>query len=374
MKRYKYAVFVERNMAEIVVSAIHIGGELIRVEFPHSQIIADHPVALGGTGTGPTPAGFVMAALGAASALAGRQCAVRMGRDDVDLRARIAQRIDQEGFQGALNEGPLPVLTYLGQLWRRIEIAGDLSAAQAEGIRLAMSQTGIARTLSEGLVLEESLVCHPSGKRAEPGRKSVFHMSESIAGRMAEGERRVFSTANSWRVSCSALDEQTCIADMGSNWLVLGAYPDGGRGPTPAQMLLGGLASCTAIHVARYGALEDIPVEAVKVMLRAEVPDDPALPIRRIDKICEVVGELGEGELAKLRHVAKFCAIGVTLQRPTPIVDEVVIEQGAASPAGDTLRALSRRPAAPVEMICDDQSCCLPPTAGDRSALSTVTG
>ena len=134
------------------------------------------------------------------------------------------------------------------------------------------------------------------------------------------------------------------------------------RSATPEELLLGGLAACTTIYVARNAMFHGIPLESVRVRVRAECPQVPDQPITRVEKIAELAGDFTEEERTKLEQFAGYCAFGVTLSRGTPIIDNALIGQGEGS-SGTTpsLAALDRAAPTPDDpAFCNDGSCCVP--------------
>jgi uncharacterized OsmC-like protein len=279
------------------------------------------------------------------------------------IGARASITTVSVGFPGELREGPLSRLTYIGRIWRLFEADGELTENQQAKLVEAMSNTRVARTLVEGLRIEERLVCRSSGEgRRKPAPKSPFHDTDEYRRRVPEGQKEESVLIDSWRVSAAALDDETCLLKNTGAMTVVGREVESRRGPTPEELLLGALAGCTTIYVARNAALNEIPAESVRVFISAEIPDDPSEPIGALDKVCEVVGELTGKEVSDLEHMARYCAIGETLQRGVEFVDDESFKPTpAAAVSAQHLAALTREAPKPADpAFCDDGACCVP--------------
>jgi uncharacterized OsmC-like protein len=360
-------------MPEMVeVESAHIVDELMHIRFAHSQLVSDHPRVWGGSDTGPAPGDIILMSLASASALAGRQFATRNQLDVGHVGARLSLTTVQEGFPEELRHVSLPQLTYVQRFWRRLEVDGRLSDFERDALIQAMAENRVAKTVRNGIELEERLICHQSDARkdgaAKGGSRAAANRSDGhrlLRDRMAPGETRVVTVADTWRVSAFAPDDQTCLVKAAASMSVVGDRVSSQRGPTPEELLLGGLASCTNIYLARNAMFQNIAVESVHVRARALIPEDPTEPITHVEKVAEVVGEFTDEEIAKLEHYAQFCAFGVTLSRGTEVADSVAIndaEQSQAVPS--PFQALDRLAPTPDDAVfCDDKSCCVPTAA-----------
>ncbi len=346
----------------IEIECTHIAGELMRVRFANTQIISDHPAQWGGTDSGPAPGAMVIMALAAASALKGRSHAALNGLDLANVGARASITMIQEGLEDDLRHVPLSYLTYVDRFWRLLEIDGTLDDEQRDALVDAMTANRIARTIQEGMDIEEKVVF----KQPEPG--SRYPSGESPGNHQPEkrpslpaGESRV-AEAKDWMVSASALDQKTCLVKVADAMHVVGDDIASQRGATPEEWLLGGLASCTTIFIARNAKFLDLPVQSVCVRVRAELADDPDQPISRVEKIAEVTGDFTPDEAAKVKDLAEFCAFGVTLRRSTPIVDSLSLSTATGPGTAFTPMAMLERPAAAPNdpAYCTDGSCCIP--------------
>ena len=341
----------------IEVECHYLEAELLRVRFAGSQLVSDHPVVAGGTGTGPSPGELVQMALASATVLAGERFADRTGLGLARLGARTSLAMTREGFPAELQQGPLRRLVYIDSIARLIEAEGPLDDGQAAVLAEAMAENRVARTLRAGIALDECLECVTTGRRLPPLPKNPFHLTDRARERTAPGERHV-ADPGGWRVSAASLGAGACLVQAGGGASVVGA----GLGPTPEELLLAGLAGCTTIFLARNAALLEIPVESVRVVVRAELPEDPDAPIAAMEKVAWVAGDLMPGELADLEVVARYCAIGESLNRGAPIADTLAIRRAQIAAGLSPLAALARSdaPAPPAGAACDDGICCVP--------------
>lgn len=347
---------------KIDVECTHIAGELMRVRFANSQIVSDHPREWGGEDTGPAPGDMIGMALASASVLAGQLYATRNGLDVEYIGSRTSMTSIQQGLPAELRNVPLPHLTYAERFWRLLEIDGCLSEEERNALLEAMTDNAIARAIREGIEIEESVILQPSdaGARRKKGKGKV---NELLMGRssLPEGETRIGANAESWRVSAMALDDRTCLVKAAGSIYVSGGNVALRRGPTPAELLLGGLAACTTIFIARNAQFLDMNLDEVSVRVHAELPEDPSQPIRRVVKVANVTGEFTDEQASQIEGLAENCAFGITLGQGTPIEDSLAI--GASKPHAGTagLAALDRQAPVPNDpAYCTDGSCCVP--------------
>lgn len=339
----------------------------MRVQFANSQLVSDHPSAWGGTDTGPAPGDIIVMALTSASALAGRQYATAHDLAVGHIGSRGSMNTIQEGFADELQINALPHLTYVDRFWRLLEADGNLTAEEQAALVEAMSENRIARTIRQGIALDESIVILPSRAQTRPN-SGVGNTLLKNRTPLPPGEKRTAAVADSWRVSASALDDRTCLVKAAGSMSVIGDRITSGRSATPEELLLGGLAACTTIYIARNAQFHDIPVESVKVKVSADIPEDSSRPIASAVKIAEIMGDFSSDQRAKLDQFAGYCAFGVTLSRATPITDNLQISgTSAGSGYAPILAAFEDQAPVPTDpAFCDDGSCCIPAPAGQE--------
>ena len=106
-------------------------------------------------------------------------------------------------------------------------------------------------------------------------------------------------------------------------------------GPTPYEILLGGLASCTAVTLRLYADHKGIPLRSVSVTLTFDrVHADDCVDcderadgwIERIQSEVVIKGEFDDAQRARLGQVARRCPVHKTLSNGVHISDTVSFE------------------------------------------------
>ncbi len=94
--------------------------------------------------------------------------------------------------------------------------------------------------------------------------------------------------------------------------------------PTPVELLMGSLASCTAITLRMYAARKQWPLEGVSVQVHYTAKPTPTMV-----KHIAVSGPLDDVQKARLLEIAEACPVAKLLR------SGVAMESRLAEPAGD---------------------------------------
>ena len=94
-------------------------------------------------------------------------------------------------------------------------------------------------------------------------------------------------------------------------------------GPTPYELLLAALGSCSAMTIRMYADRKGWPLEEVVVLLRQGRPHEPdcescatdAVGVGRIERRVELTGPLSAEQRARLLQIADRCPVKQTLER-----------------------------------------------------------
>jgi putative redox protein len=112
--------------------------------------MADEPVALGGTGLGPTPYELLLGALSACMAMTLRMYADRKGwpLEGVRIMLRTARAHEKDCEDCETSEVGIP------RVARRIELTGALSEEQRTRLLQIADRCPVKQTLTRGIIVE----------------------------------------------------------------------------------------------------------------------------------------------------------------------------------------------------------------------------
>jgi len=116
------------------------------------------------------------------------------------------------------------------------------------------------------------------------------------------------------------------LADGRHNW-VSDQPPDAqgtDLGPSPYELLLGALASCTCVTLALYCRHKGIELHSVRAVYTHEVRSDGGqAAIDRITGDVRIVGKFDDAQRKRLADIARRCPVHNTLRAGVAIRDHV---------------------------------------------------
>ena len=138
---------------EWITATIGASGYRTEVHAGPYLLLADEPVALGGTGTGPTPYELLLGALGSCMAMTLRMYADRKGwpLEGVSIHLRTDRVHEKDCEECDTQEVGLP------RIARRIELAGTLTDEQRGRLLQIADRCPVKQTLERGIKVETVL-------------------------------------------------------------------------------------------------------------------------------------------------------------------------------------------------------------------------
>ena len=136
-------------MSSVIVRENGLGRYQQEIIAGEHRFIGDEPPALGGADAGPAPFDYLLAALGACTSITLRMYAERKGLPLTHVNVEL--RHDRIEVDGQPRE----------RIQRAIRLSGDLDETQRQRMLEIAARCPIARTLSQPLLIENSLVETP---------------------------------------------------------------------------------------------------------------------------------------------------------------------------------------------------------------------
>ncbi len=128
---------------------------------------------------------------------------------------------------------------------------------------------------------------------------------------------------------------RTIVTAGGHTWHADEPIEDGGTdmGPTPTEMSLGALGSCTTITLHMYANRKGWPLEKVDIELSLEKfnakdyegYDGDAKFVHEITQKLTFHGDLDEKQIARLEDIATKCPVRRMMEGPTYIHESVTL-------------------------------------------------
>ncbi|HEX6927534.1 MAG TPA: OsmC family protein [Longimicrobiaceae bacterium] len=136
-------------MAQPSEVSVRVGASGFRAEISARghTLVADEPVDVGGTNEGPTPYDYLAAALGSCTAMTIRIYADRRGWPLQSVTVRLTHSREHERDCEECEASPVGI----DQFTRKIELVGDLTEEQREGLLRIADRCPVGQTLQRGL-------------------------------------------------------------------------------------------------------------------------------------------------------------------------------------------------------------------------------
>jgi|SRR5687768_8878666 len=134
-----------------------------------------------------------------------------------------------------------------------------------------------------------------------------------------------------WITSRTGPDSYRTTIDAAGHTLVAdeSIANDPGAGPSPYELLLGAIGSCTAMTMRMYATRKQWPLDEVTVHLRTgrkhvedcENCETRSVGIQQIERRIEMKGALSDEQRQRLLLIADRCPVKQTLERGIRVVD-----------------------------------------------------
>lgn len=336
------------------VSAQYVRREQILIDLPSGIIIADHPVALGGDGRGPSAAELVLLALTSSAVLSSFDRSAPGGQGRLTLSSRASFQSSRQRI-----DGPMVSLGKMANARYRVDAITSAKFSETTSLFEAASECSVAIALRNGISVNDSIefilddtprdnlpFVNETRREREQGYRSTLGVGETL----------VTKPESSWRVSADLLAPGSAILSLATqHYLSSSTELEKPLGPEPNEYLAAALAACTVFFIVHQCGFHDIPVGSVKCDLTATVDERGVL--RSLDSRAIVKSNLTQEEIEAITFVASHCFIGETYRSGIPVTFEYGISQSEESLENSAVSVASSDP------TCDDGSCCIPDLA-----------
>jgi len=148
----------------VIVEDRNIGPFAETVRVGTHVLAADEPVSSGGTNTGPSPYDYVLAGLGACTAMTLRLYAERKKWPLGEIRVELSHsRVYAEDCAGCDRPG-----TQFDRIARKIVLSGPLDAEQVARLTEIARRCPVHKTLTAGVQVSDEVSIQPPPRQTSP--------------------------------------------------------------------------------------------------------------------------------------------------------------------------------------------------------------
>lgn len=91
-------------------------------------------------------------------------------------------------------------------------------------------------------------------------------------------------------------------------------------GPTPTELVLSGLAACTASTLRMYADKKGWDVERIDLEVSIRIQKTDAGQISQVESLIDITGNITAGERARMIEIAQKCPVHKLLSNPIEIL------------------------------------------------------
>jgi uncharacterized OsmC-like protein len=143
---------VEAESARSPVTVSAAEGLIQIIRAGDHRLVADEPASRGGTGTGPTPYGLLLSALGACTSMTLRMYASHKGWPLTGVRVELSHdRVHARDFKDIEGQGGR-----IDRIRKRVHLEGPLSEEQRARLHQISSRCPVHRTLAGDIRIESA--------------------------------------------------------------------------------------------------------------------------------------------------------------------------------------------------------------------------